>query len=111
MYTNKITQSILETLEVKERSHYMDKIKKYSNECGCAMGGVFTIIAALFYVWYVVSTIHDFSLFMMAKIIFFGMISILAAGLCGKIIGIAVARIKLLLLLHSLKSNVHKKII
>ncbi|MEO8150901.1 MAG: hypothetical protein ABI723_24925 [Bacteroidia bacterium] len=109
MYNNKKTQSILETLEVKDRSHYMDKIKKYRNECGCSMGGVFTIISALFYVWYMHSALHDFSLFMMAKIIFFGIISILTAGLFGKIIGIAVARIKLLLLLHSLKSNVHNK--
>lgn len=109
MYNNKKTQSILETLEVKDRSHFMDKIKKYRNECGCPMGGVFTIIAALFYVLYIHSTIHDFSLFKMAKIIFFGIVSILTAGLCGKIIGISVARIKLLLLLHSFKSNVNKK--
>ncbi len=109
MYYNKKTQSILETLEVKDRSYYMDKIKKYRNECGCSMGGVFTIIAALFYVLYIYLAINDFSLFMVAKTIFFGIVTILIAGLSGKIIGIFVARIKLLLLFHSLNSNFNKK--
>ncbi len=110
-YAAEEIRELLEALEIKERNQYVDKIKKYRKECGCSMGGLFVIISLAGYVAYTWSVFHEVSLFSAAKIIFTGIVIVFVAGLVGKITGIYLAKIKLLLLYRSLRSNLHKKTI
>ena len=109
MSNNKKLQSILETLEEKDRIEYIDKIKKYKNECGCSMGGFFSLTSIFLYLIYNYLTLKNLTLFVTAKIIFLGILITIVAGLLGKIIGITIARIKLFMLFHPLLINVNKK--
>lgn len=85
----------------EEKIRYVEKIKKYSNECGCSWGANFlmaaiggTIVYLLFY--------YDWRNANPVKLILTAALSIFICAGAGKVIGIAIAKIKLKLLYKSL---------
>jgi hypothetical protein len=109
MYSTEKTQALLETLEVRDRNRYLDKIKKYRNECGCAMGGVFVLLATFLYVLYTCMVFREASFVAVIKVVFGGILTLFISGGLGKMIGIYLAKIKLFLLFRSITANLHKK--
>ncbi len=90
----------------EEKIKYIIKIKKYSNECGCAWGANFLMISVLGLIVYLLfyynwSNVNPFKLGLTS------MISIFICACTGKMIGIAIAKIKLNLL-YKLLINTYK---
>ena len=98
MYKDIKIYAIVEGLEGQDKEKYKYKIKKYKNECGCSMGGIFSILSMLFFIFYTFFIFKNLSLFEVLKVVIGSIAITIIAGLIGKIIGILLARIRLLLL-------------
>jgi hypothetical protein len=90
-----------------ERLRYVDAVKKYRNECGCAMGARFlaaaiAIAAIDFFLW------PDFSIGVVKKILWAALL-IFTSTIAGKFAGIGLARIRLALLYKSLRAQYKAK--
>ena len=72
---------------------YQDKMSKYRDDCGCALGGVFLIVSFVCYGGYVVS-LHIYTF----RSLFIGIAVVFASAISGKMIGIAIARVRLKML-------------
>lgn len=80
-------------LNEKDILIYQRKIDKYRKDCGCALGGVFLVTATLLYTVYVITS-RSYNLH--AVLVGFGVV--FASAVSGKLIGIGIARIKLIFL-------------
>lgn len=81
-----------------DKSYYLEKAKKYSNECGCSLGGVGVVISMVIFVSYVlfaseISILKTFSI---------GLFFIFLSAIMGKLLGIGIAKARLLLLYKAL---------
>ena len=88
----------------ERKQYYVEKIKRYSNECGCSWGAIGMIMslgAFIIYCFFILDLAHAGFL----KTSFLGVAYIFGAGLIGKLMGIARARIKLALLYKKLKNK------
>lgn len=85
----------------KDKTYYRDKIKAYSNECGCSMGATFLLgaVGVLAVYLCLATNWQDFHL---TKGLLLALTSIIGSSICGKLIGIAVARVRLLMLYRSI---------
>lgn len=95
------TEKILEGLpnESEERKVLTTKIKKYRNECGCAMGGRFLVAS-------IIVTIIYFAILgdggrSLPREVLISLIFVFFFSLIGKLVGIGIARWKLAALLRS----------
>jgi hypothetical protein len=102
MFYNTSLEPLLEKMEEKDKVYYTAKIKKYRNECGCSMGAKFIFISIFLYSWYNLKILKELSFFTTIKIVFMGIIIIFIGGLLGKLVGIFLARAKLLFVYRKL---------
>jgi len=73
---------------------YVDRVKKYSNECGCSMGAKFLMASiGIFLIYFFHS--NDCGIANLLKEFLFGMLFIFTSSIIGKLIGIGIARIRL----------------
>lgn len=91
--------------ENKNKSFYAERIKKYSNECGCSLGAKF-LAASVSGTPLYLFLFHDGKNTGMIKISLMVLLIIFISGITGKLIGIGIAKIKLLLLYRYL---LHKR--
>lgn len=91
-----------------DNEYYIQKIKKYREECGCTLGSLFSIAATIIFCGYIFfvldwknQAIFDLSLIGFALILF--------SAFTGKVIAIGLARIKLILLYKTLVSRRRRK--
>jgi hypothetical protein len=76
---------------------YMDKVKKYSSECGCSMGAKFLMVSiGIFLIYFFRS--NDFGVANLLKEFLLGILFIFTSSIIGKLIGIGIARLRLVLL-------------
>lgn len=97
MINNQKILSTLESLDDNSRLIYYNKIKKYKNECGCKLGGIFTGASIFVCMTYSVFSFHSMSALAMVKIFIFSILITFCMGIIGKSIGIIAAKIKLML--------------
>ena len=92
---------LLDTLEIgnAEKSFYKERANKYSKECGCSMGGIFLAVASVLTVFYL--CFINFSIPLLLKAIIF----LFVFSVTGKIAGILMGRIRLLLLFRYIKQQ------
>jgi hypothetical protein len=84
-----------------DKISYVEKIKKYRNECGCSMGAIFSTLSVVLALIYLVLFLNQVN----ANIIKTGIATVLCifiSGITGKLIGIGIARIKLVMLYRSI---------
>ncbi len=88
----------------KDKTYYRDKIKAYSNECGCSMGASFLLgsVGVLAAYLCLAMNWHDFHL---TKVLLLGLTFIIGSSICGKLIGIAIARVRLFMLFRSIRES------
>jgi hypothetical protein len=79
------------------RSLYLENAKKYSTECGCSLGAKFLAASIGVFIVYLFLS-HDFGLETLIKQMLFGTFFVFTASIVGKLIGIGIARIRLVLL-------------
>lgn len=84
-----------------DRDLYASKINEYSNECGCSMGAVFLFGAIVIFIclFFINTGWRNGHLF---KYIWQRLLFIFLSATVGKIFGIGIARIKLVMLYYSL---------
>ena len=81
---------------------YVDRAKAYSNECGCTMGGAFSVAAlALVIVHFLLNGLFKGSV--LSEIVW-GTTFVFGASIVGKTLGITIARIRLALLYRQLQT-------
>ena len=80
-----------------DKQFYIEKIKKYRAECGCTLSGIF-FIAAIAILGTHIFQAQDASQISNFKSIFYGFSFILISAFVGKVIGLALAGVKLQLL-------------
>ena len=85
----------------EERSRYLENAKQYSTECGCSLGAKFLATSFGVFMIYVFLS-NDFGIASLVKYILLGTVFVFTSGIAGKLIGIGVARIKLVLLYRDL---------
>ncbi|MGH2566151.1 MAG: hypothetical protein ACRDE5_16655 [Ginsengibacter sp.] len=85
---------------------YLDKIKKYSDECGCSLGAKFSVSALLLFIFYLLKFADVRSLHITGDILY-GLLFIFISGGAGKLIGIGISRIKLFFLYKSILSKLN----
>lgn len=95
------TYSVISKLQVEDeiKLNYKSKALKYYKECGCSLGGIFsilTIIACIFY-WIFI----DYSILIFLK----SFLLILIMAFIGKLLGVLIARFKLFVLYLVLRSK------
>jgi hypothetical protein len=83
--------------DTEEILSYLDKVKKYSGECGCSLGAKFLVVSLGIFVIYFFA-FNDFELANILKTILFGILFIFTSSIVGKLVGIWIARIRLALL-------------
>jgi len=84
-----------------DKSYYFEKIKKYRNECGCALSAFF-LVASLVILCGYIYFIKDWSQVSLVKLGLFSFSFILLSAFAGKLIGLGLAKIKLKLLYKKL---------
>lgn len=84
-------------LDPSERAEVHARMDRYNRDCGCALGGVFTVAALLTVVVYIAVT-AAFAI----GVIGAGIAFVFASSLLGKVLGLAVAAVRLGLLRRSL---------
>lgn len=84
-----------------DNNYYIQKIKKYREECGCALGSFFLLAASIIFFGYVFFVL-DWSQQAIFDLSLFGFAFILFSAFAGKVIGIGLARIRLILLYKTL---------
>jgi hypothetical protein len=87
-----------------DKSRLQERVRKYQTECGCGMSGMFLIVAFLASVLHLMCA-DSFSWRSAAA----GVVLIVGAAFVGKILGIAWARARLLLLRRSLARQLAAK--
>lgn len=98
---------IIDTRDQPFKDCFISKIKVYKNECGCKLGGIFAISAIILCILYFLLFFNPVSVFAGIKMILWSAMAIVAAGLVGKGLGIALARIKLMVLYRKVLSVHH----
>lgn len=87
--------------EERERlSPYLKRAQAFSSECGCSLGGAFLTVALAGIVVYAIA--GGFAGAAPLRAVLLTVAFLFAAGITGKLIGIAVARIRLVLLCREL---------
>lgn len=90
--------------EREELRPYAEKARAYRNECGCSMGAAF--FSASIVILVIRSAVFHFAVngrwFM---VIVHAIVLMLGAAILGKLVGIGVARIRLLLLYRDLRNR------
>jgi hypothetical protein len=99
---------IIDMLDESSKNRIVSKIKFYKHECGCKLGGIFAVSAVIICILYSVIFLNPTAVFAIVKLITWSAMIIIAAGLFGKVIGIGVARIKLMILYREVLSVHHK---
>lgn len=92
--------------ERKTLLEYADRAKSYRSDCGCAVGGAFVVATLALLVLYGLA-FHEFTLGHWLRDTLFGIASLLAAAFAGKIAGIGIARMRLVLLGRELRKRFH----
>lgn len=87
-----------------DKTYYLEKIKKYSNECGCFLSAIFLIAAIIAFSFYIFLVL-DWSQLSILKLSLSGLAFMLLSAFAGKVIGVGLARIKLKLLCNV---SIHK---
>ncbi len=82
-----------------EKKYYSDKADKYSNACGCNWGASFLMVSIVIYLFKIWIGYKTSNVLINA---FQGFLFIFFSAFLGKIIGITIARIKLIMLYYSL---------
>jgi|SRR5882762_2662021 len=85
---------------------YIDRVKKYSHECGCSLGAKFLVASIGIFLIYFFHA-NDFAIANLLKQIFLGILFIFTSSIAGKLIGIGIARIRLALLCKYLIGKYH----
>lgn len=98
---------ILDSLDQFSKDRFVRRLKTYKNECGCKLGGIFAISAIIICILYFLLFFNPVSVFAGIKMILWSAMAIVAAGLVGKGVGIAHARIKLMVLYRKVLSVHH----
>lgn len=80
-----------------DRGYYTEKVRKYSNACGCDTGAAFLFASLIFYAF------REWDKESLLKFIVNGFVFIFLFAFLGKIVGLGIARIKLVMLYYSLK--------
>jgi hypothetical protein len=80
---------------------YVDRAKRYSNECGCSMGGAFLVAALVSVLAYDLRAGRLDGAGPVITILIQAML-VLVAGMLGKLVGVAVARIRLAVMYREL---------
>jgi hypothetical protein len=80
-----------------ERAELVSRARKYSRDCGCAMGGAFLGVAVLLTIAYLTATL-DVSV----RSLVAGAVCVFAATVVGKLIGLLLAWVRLVVLYRSL---------
>ena len=93
-------KNFLFTAPKQEQSLHLQRIKKYSTECGCNLEAIFTVSGMLMALIWIIE-FHDLSLVTLLSLLVITFIS----GLLGKLTGISIARIKLYHLCKTLKRD------
>lgn len=88
------------------KSYYVEKIKKYSNECGCSHGAIFLTAAVILIVFYA-SFVESVNINIYSASI--ALAFIIFSSFLGKLIGIGIAKVKLILLYQSVKLKANLK--
>ena len=83
---------------------YVRRAKAYSNECGCAMSGAFLVVAMALVMIRGFSHHGVFQAGILSQLVACWML-VFAAGLAGKLTGIAIARVRLALLYRDLRNQ------
>ena len=91
------------TLEPSERADVQTRMDRYNRECGCALGGVFTVAALLTVLVYIAVT-AAFAI----GVIGVGVAFVLVSSLLGKALGLVVASLRLELLRRSLSRRARR---
>ena len=92
------------------KAYYQEKIEKYKGECGCKMGTIFSALALLVLLGYEINLIFVNPAILgefiyLFKINIYGIGFIFISTGMGKLIGIAIARIKLKRIYKSLQTD------
>jgi hypothetical protein len=82
---------------------YLDRARAFSSECGCSLGGAFLTAALAGIVIYAVT--GGFAGAAPLRAVLLTIAFLFAAGITGKLIGIAVARVRLALLCRELAAR------
>jgi hypothetical protein len=86
-----------------ERVGLVARARKHSRDCGCAMGGALLGVAVLLTLAYFAATLD-----VTVRGVFAGVLFVVAATLFGKLIGLVLARAKLVLLYRSLSRRLQR---
>jgi hypothetical protein len=80
--------------EKLDKGYFLEKTKNLSNECGCLLAGIFLVVSTIILISYVflMSNIN------LLKTISIGLFSVFFAAVIGKLLGIGIAKVRLLLL-------------
>ena len=80
--------------EQLNKEYLLEKTKNLSNECGCLLAGIFLVISMIILISYVflMSNIN------LLKTISIGLLFIFISAVIGKLLGIGIAKVRLLLL-------------
>ena len=98
------------TFKESDQTDYLEKIAKYKNECGCALGAIFMTLALVIFSVYALQTV-DWNHPDLINIVLSGLVSVLLAAALGKVIGIGIARIRLKLLYRFLVAEKYLELI
>lgn len=82
------------SLDSKDKARYAEKISRYNKECGCALGSFFAVISMIIFTNYIIFSSHKIG---WASFVY-GFIFIMLSSALGKLSGIGLAKIKLILL-------------
>jgi hypothetical protein len=80
--------------EELDKGYFFEKAKNLSNECGCFLAGVFLFISIVMFISYVF-LMNNINLLKACSI---GLLFIFFSAVTGKLLGIGIAKVRLLLL-------------
>lgn len=80
--------------EKLDKGFYLEKSKNLSNECGCLLAGIFLVVSTIILISYIflISNIN------LLKTISIGLLLVFLSAVIGKLLGIGIAKVRLLLL-------------
>lgn len=82
------------SLESMDKARYAERVSRYRKECGCSSGGIFAAIAMVIFTVYIIFGSYPIGLDTFS----YGFIFIMLSSAFGKLAGIGIAKIKLILL-------------
>ncbi len=93
-------QGYLRSLPIAEATHWMQRLERHRTDCGCRVGLV--VMLAVTAIWMIYPVVATGGRFWQRSTIT-GVVVLFGSGLVGKVLGLALARLRFLLTVRSLR--------